>query len=71
METLEEGATEVVKALRRMADDVERELQRPLKPEGAHLAMHIQHVVLWGVANMGLDTLTHKAARFDAKKEAK
>ena len=70
METLEEGATEIIKTLRRIADAVERELQRPLSQDGAYLAEHIQHTVLWGVANMGLDTLTRKAARFDADKES-
>lgn len=73
--SVRESVEGIVFALRNTADKIEREasdatakrrLEAGIDPhDGAGIAEFVQHEVLWMLANLGLDRLTHYGARLD------
>lgn len=70
----EERGQALVRSLHRLADEVERELARPLAddsdglggtPAYGHAAMLVQHTIAWGLANAGAHYLCDDAAMVD------
>ena len=58
MEHMEEKVQNIVNGLRRMAEDVERTLERH-KQNGNSFEMvqDIQHTINWGIPNLNIDSL--------------
>ena len=57
--------TTILARLEGIADNVRRAQTRYSEQSAARTAEEIQHAILWGLANLGLDGLTREAAESD------
>jgi hypothetical protein len=63
--TFDHSIETVLQGLERIADDIRRARTRYSEETAVKIAYEIQHSVLWGVANLSLDSLAREAAEAD------
>ena len=65
--TFEEKAMQIAAGLRRMAEDIEREVSSEYRDSktAVQVAESILHKIFWGTANLGCDNLVRNAGASD------